>query len=144
MGSFVRAIIAIIATFYMAIIYENPAMVLLGYMECALTLVSVCTLWYQMRNLTVQLNIPIMLGELKVPVHLQAFFTNRTKVGCQKVKLKMQYGKCYARQIKTWFKAEEVTQGESTQTFSVEIKSPGAFEFEIKKLRVYDWFGIFY
>lgn len=144
MRSYLGAIVAIVATFYMAIIYENPAMVLFGMMEIVLTLFSIATLCYQVCNLTVQLHIPVMLGELREPVHLQAFFTNRTKVGCQKVKLKMQYGKCYARQIKTWFQAEAVPPGESTQTFSVEIKSPGAFEFEIKTLRVYDWFGIFY
>ena len=144
MRSYLGAIVAIVATFYMAIIYENPAMVLFGMMEIFLTLFSIVTLCYQVCTLMVQLHIPMMLGELKEPVHLQAFFTNRTKVGCQKVKLKMQYGKCYARQIKTWFQAEAVPPGESTQTFSVEIKSPGAFEFEIKNLRVYDWFGIFY
>ena len=96
MRSYLGAIVAIVATFYMAIIYENPAMVLFGMMEIFLTLFSIVTLCYQVCNLKVQLHIPIMLGELNVPVHLQAFFTNRAKVGCQKVKLKMQYGKCYA------------------------------------------------
>ena len=33
MRSYLGAIVAIVATFYMAIIYENPAMVLFGMME---------------------------------------------------------------------------------------------------------------
>ena len=144
MRSYLGAIVAIVATFYMAIIYENPAMVLFGMMEIFLTLFSIVTLCYQVCNLKVQLHIPIMLGELNVPVHLQAFFTNRSKVGCQKVKLKMQYGRSSRKQKKAWFQVQEVIPGESTHIFPVELTSSGAYTFEIRKMRVYDWFGIFY
>lgn len=136
--------VVVLLTFYLAIIYENRAMVLLGWAEIAGLLFALGSLCLRVGRLQAGLEIPISLGELGKPVSIHVKLCNRSKSSMYRVKLCMTYGRASGRRKKRWFEAEEVIVGEGVQKLLVELKEPGAYEFYLEKLKIYDCFGIFF
>lgn len=139
------AFLVLVVTFYMAMIYENTAIGLLGLSEAVFIVCSICFLWFQSRRLKAALTIPMVLGEKNKPVKLYVNFTNPTGFACTKVKVLILYKNLVEkREHRKWILAETVPVGETKQMYQVCISEAGSFEFRVGKIRIYDLFGIFY
>lgn len=148
MGKLIGITAGIFLLFYVAIIYENTGLIFLGLMVGVLTIFALATLMYQTRKIRGHLRIPIVLGEVGKEVSLHLELENDSKVGCHRAKVKIlrrEHGnRKKPRCWKKWISLEEIASGKMEQMIQTRVDNPGVYEFELGKLRIYDWFGIFF
>jgi uncharacterized protein (DUF58 family) len=131
-----------LVTFYIALIYESSALILLAITEAVFVVLGFVCAFYRTRRLRAALRIPISLADKQAPVSVGVELKNNTKLAVLRVKLLVECSRCEKRIWRRWISFSNVLSGTSGQFFSVSMDEPGCYEFTVKKLRVYDMTGL--
>lgn len=126
----------IAATFFLAIFYGSRPIALLGFGEVVFLTLSMVLLILSVRNVDARLFIPLTLMDqgMSVKVYAEDTLDGGIKPG----KIKYQVLVCNyltGKKEKIWLPDEG--------TYLYKVEYPGKYEFELRKVRVYDWAGIF-
>lgn len=129
-------LIAAAVTFYMSMIYGNIAIALLGFFEIAFMLVSVIYLFIRRAGIKAHLKVPVaMTGQgQKIRIQLSNSLYNKSSL---KVKYLVRVtNNLTGEKNRKWFAKD----GEYLYT----AEFCGNYEFELKKIKIYDFTGIFH
>ena len=144
MCSLLISLLITAACFYYGIIYENVAIITLGYAMLLLIAVSVIEVIYRLVALKCHLEIPITMAEQNMPVTVVFRIENRGPFPGGRVDVRMNIRNFLAKSGKTrWFTIPEVPAKNSTHSFKVLLFGAGSHEVELIKLRVYSTLGLF-
>ena len=145
MFSFLWGIFVIIALLYLSLLYESVAMALLGFSEAVFLVLSFIYLHIGRRHLGVRLEMPITIAQKDQEFHIRITVQHKTKPGYSKMKVMVEYKNSMERSpSRTRLTIKHIPAGESAYQFGLRITEPGNYEFNVKKVRVYDLLGLFY
>ncbi|MCI9073397.1 MAG: DUF58 domain-containing protein [Lachnospiraceae bacterium] len=153
MGRFLSALLLAAACFYIASLYENPGIALLGCVQVILAFLALGYLLYERKGLQVVLDrMPLMMDQ-KEPV-------------CLRVRAGYRYRGCYGRirvqmavrregggrARRQWLSGEDIARGTVQQAGPagqrrlsgfLSLAEPGGYEVRLRKARIYDMTGLF-
>ena len=145
MISFFNLLLVIGITTYIAVMYKNPAIMLLVYMEAAILVVAVASLLLRRFQCKAQLEVPVGIAErgreslVKLNIcNLGLLPINRMKV------LLVVKDSMRGKRKKYWMTLPVVPRGESEYVQMVSFFGAGNYEIILKKMRVYDITGLFH
>ncbi|MBP3338190.1 MAG: DUF58 domain-containing protein [Lachnospiraceae bacterium] len=145
MFSFLRFLIVIVLTVYAGILYENEAIVLLGFMEATLFVVSAIWAIYQKITLKYDLSVPVGIAEtgkgnlVKINVYNNCFIpVTRMKAYLRIVNVMS------GRKNKYIMNMSGAHKGVSSFGSNVFFEKFGEYEVHSKKIRIYDVTGLFH
>lgn len=143
MSSFINLLMIIIATHYLAFIYENAAIMTLAYMQMAFLAVSFPVLLFRKFTVKGRLEIPAGISEPGRETAVKIIVTNKSFFPVRRMKA-FVIVKDVIRGTKQsgWMKLSEVSQGENTLVRNISFPGSGNYSIMLKKLRVYDWTGL--
>lgn len=145
MKNYLIGIISVMATLYVAMIYCNSAIWQLAIMFGIVMMISFVTLIVKSRMIHSHIEIPITISDINKNMQIHLVFNNKFIFRMNKVKIHVAYGDFFSKKKKkVWLTAGNIAKDISKQIFTLQINSPGSYEFEIRKMRVYDSFGLFY
>ncbi len=143
MISFWNLLLMTAVTLYVALMYNNPAIMLLVYMEAALFVVSAISLLFRRWSLQVNLDVPVGMAEsggetlVKLNVWNKGFFAvARVRV------LLVVWDSMRGKKRKYWMTLPAIPRGESEFIRSVVFYGTGNYEVQLRCLRIYDMTGL--
>lgn len=144
MVSLIISLLVTAVCFYYGILYENAAIITLGFALGILMLVSVVEVIYRMFTLKCHMEIPITMAEQNMPVSVVFRMKNSGLFPSGRVDVRMCIRNSLAPKGKTrWFTITEVGKDVSRHEFKVVLYGAGSHEVELIKLRIYSTFGLF-
>ncbi len=144
MSSLFLWVLITLLTFYIGLIYESTALILLGIMEAVFVVLAFLHISFRIRRIRASLQIPIAIADKGSPVTVYAEVENGTAISCLRLQLLVHAARNGEKPKNRWLKMEDVLPGKTRYGFTVVMEEPGCYEFTAKKLRVYDLTGIFY
>lgn len=130
--------------FYYGILYENTAILTLGYALILLLLFSIIEVIYRLCTLKCHLEIPITMAEQRQPVSIIFRITNNSIFSGGRVDVRMNIRNSLVRKGKTrWFTVSQVAPKTSRHEFKVVLYGAGSHEVALIKLRIHSTFGLF-
>lgn len=145
MCSFLSLIILIIVTIYIALMYENAAIMLLVYVQAAFFVVSFLWLIFHKFALKAKVELPIGISEIGKENMVRIMVENMSIFPMNRVKVRVIVTDTLSRKKKRyWMKLAEVYRGENEFVQSIIFPAAGNYEIAVKKLRVYDMTGCVY
>ena len=137
MKSVIRGVLIIALTFFLAIFYGSNVLALLGFGEIVFWVVSMVLLSMAVGNVNARLSIPLTLTEqgMGVKVYAEDVWEGRIKPG------KIEY-QVFVQNYLTGTKEKIWLPDQGVYLYKVEY--PGKYEFELRKIRIYDWSGLFH
>lgn len=145
MGSFLRAIVLILITFYMALIYQSVSLALLGFCEVLFVLFAFLYLMFVSYRLKVSVDIPIVIAEKGGMLSLYLRIKNGFFLPLGRVKVQIAYGlSTEDRPLRKWLWTRPVMPGSNRYSYQVLLPEAGCYEFSVRKQRIYDMSGLFY
>lgn len=146
MSHFIAAVLFQLLVLYLGALYESTALALLAFALAVITVLSLFLLLYRLWAVEVELSIPMALGETEKP--LAAAFTVRTKremFGRTRIEVQVLGRGLPGKQVqRTWIGLAAPRIGEETHRRFVTMQHAGAYEYRLRRVRVYDWTGWFY
>lgn len=145
MIGFLCFIPVVLMLFYLALIFESTGFALLVITAVAFAVLSFVSLLFVRRKVTASLAIPSKMVDREQAFRLVAEINNKAILPVGKIRLKIAGGEnqLSARQ-KTKWTIKNVPRGKSSEAKRLTIGRSGYYEFSIKRIRIYDCFGIFY
>lgn len=145
MYSILGFIVEIIALIYLAIMYENEAIMLLVYLQVVMFFIGFLIIL--LRGLTVKgrLSIPVGISEVGRDhlVKVTVIKTGLVPVLRMKAQIVIE-DTLRGDRWSEWVKLPEIPRGESTFNWSTWFETAGNYEVRLRKLRVYDLTGLLY
>lgn len=135
MKSYIKGIVLVLILIYWGILYKGNAFILLGITEAVFVVFSFFYNLFASLSLKGNLSIPIMIADENTPVNLHLEYRAKKIFLNGKVKYKVSYKMPDGKKKKVWMK---------TGVHSLSLLQPGCYEFELKKIRFYDFLGLFY
>ncbi len=134
----------IFITLYVALMYNNEAVVLLMYAEAILFVVSLIWMIAVRFFLKVRIEAPISISEVGKENMIKINIFNKLPITIQRMKaLVVIEDTISAVKHKHWMKISSVMPGNNEFTHNVTFGMAGNFEINLTKLRVYDMTGLF-
>ncbi len=129
--------------FYYGVLYENAAIITIGYALGLLTVLSVIEVIYRRFTLKCHLDIPITMTDQYMPVAIVVQMNNKGFLPCGRVDVRMRIRNSFAKRGKLrWFTITEVKKGSSRHSHKVVLYGAGSHEVELIKIRIYSMFGL--
>ncbi len=144
MGSFLVLGGSILVTGYFAMMYESAELMLLVYLQAALFVLSFFTVLFRKCTIRAELDVPVGIAEPEKENLVKLIVTNKGFLPLARMEaLVTVEDVCTGRKIKDWMKVSSVLRGESTFVRSVAFSGTGTYKVRLKKLKVYDFTGLF-
>lgn len=135
----------IILTIYLALMYENAAIMLLVYMEAVLMIAGFLFLLYRRFTVKGKLAVPVGISEAGKENLVRITVNNKGLLDVNRAKaLVVVHDTMGGRRRKYWMKLAELPRGESSFIRSIVFLRAGNYDVTLKKLRVYDLTGLLY
>lgn len=145
MGRFIVLGGSILATGYFAMMYESAEFMLLVYLQAALFVLSFFTVIYRKCTIRAVLDVPVGIAEPEKENLVKLVITNRGLLPLTRLEALVAVEDiCTGRKRSEWMKVSSVLRGESTFVRSVAFSGTGTYRVWLKKLKVYDFTGLFY
>lgn len=145
MGSFIVFWGSIIATWYLAMIYESTEFMLLVYLEAALFVLSFFMVWYRKFTVSVKVVVPVDIAEPGKETLVKLCTKNKGFRAVARAKaLLFVEDLCTGTRTKEWVRLSVMPKGETSFVRMVSFSGTGTYRLRIKKLRLYDGTGLFY
>lgn len=145
MISYLAGLLLFVIILYLAVIFESTSMVLLGITEALLLVLSFVFLMTGSRNMVAMIEIPISVVDKNKAFSVDLRIRDKKRSGYAKVRILVEYKNALEKRGKRkWLTAGQVHPGESVYRYEAVITTPGNYEFAIRKMRLYDMFGIFF
>ena len=131
--------------FYLALIFESTGIALLGYAAVAFAVLSFLSLLFTNRLVKIRLDVPARVAEKDQVFGLRMEIEDQSPLPVGRVKAYVSYGEdAGMERQRIVLSAEDLRRGESSETRRLSVSSSGYYEFQLKRYRVYDAFGVFY
>lgn len=145
MASFILLGGSIIVTGYYAMMYENTGLMLLAYLQAALFVLSFFAVIYRMCTIRGRLEIPVGIAEPEKENLVKLIITNKGFLPLMRSEALISVEDvCTGRKTKEWKRLSSVSKGEITFVRTVSFAGTGTYRLRLKKLKVYDFTGLFY
>lgn len=145
MISFWNLLLIMTATLYIALMYNNPAILLLVYMETVLFAVSAVSLLLRRRNLQVSLDVPVGMAENGGETLVKLNIRNRGAGAVARARVLLVVRDFMrGKKKKYWMTLPAIPRGENEFIRSVVFFGTGNYEVQLKRLRIYDRTGLLY
>ncbi len=145
MGSFILLGASILVTGYFAMMYESAEFMLLVYLQAALFVLSFFTVLFRKCTIRAELDVPVGIAEPEKENLVKLIVTNRGFLPLARMEALITVEDvCTGRVTKEWMKVSSVLRGESTFVRSVAFSGTGTYRIRLRKLKVYDFTGLFY
>ncbi len=145
MFSFLVLFGIIIGTIYVALMYNNEAIMLLVFMEAAFFLVSLGFIFYRRITLKARVNVPIGISETGKENLVRIEVVNTSPIPVARMKALLTVKNTVTGEKKTeWMKLAGTHDLETVFIQSLVFQSAGNYEITLNKLRVYEITGLLY
>ena len=145
MASFILLGASILLTGYFAMLYESAEFMLLVYLQAALFVLSFFTVLFRKCTVRAEFDVPVGIAEPEKENLVKLTVTNKGFLPLARMEsLVIVEDVCVGRETKEWMKVSSVLRGESTFVRSVAFSGTGTYRVRLKKLKVYDFTGLFY
>ena len=132
-------------TLYVAFMYHSTAMMLLFYMEAALFVVAVISLFTRCFRVRGYIEVPVGIAERGRESMIKLVMENGCLLPVNKIKALVVVNDVMRRRKKRyWMTMPAVPRGDSEYIKKVSFYGTGNYEIYLKKLRIYDITGAFY
>lgn len=143
MFSYIVLLVIILETLDLSMMYENPCIMLLGFVEIAYLIVSLCYLLFRKFTIKGKVEVPIGISEPGKANLVKVIIKNKSVVPLMRAKaLIVVEDTLSGIKKKSWMKLSEVLRGQNVFTKSVIFPGAGNYEVTLKKLRIYDITGL--
>ncbi|MBP5281015.1 MAG: DUF58 domain-containing protein [Lachnospiraceae bacterium] len=138
-------VILIAAIFcYLALIFESTGFALLSFVGVAFAVLSFLYLFFQRKRVKIRLMIPMKVTDRGQPFSIQVEIRNNTLLPLGKLVIYVVYGDKDGKKKKRHkLVIENVRKGKSKEVRKLEIETAGYYEFQVKRISIYDMFGLF-
>lgn len=137
MRSFVKALIGILVTFYVGIIYGSAAITSLGFAEAIFVVLSFISLLVMKGKTNPTMQIPLSLAEQGQEIRVILSDGSKSIVKPGRVKyLVVVQNPVEEKKKKKWLPMN--------MDYYYNVEDPGRYEFKLLKVRIYDWSGLFW
>lgn len=144
MGSFLVLAGSILLTGYFAMMYESAELMLLVYLQAALFVLSFFTVIFRKCTIRGSLDVPVGIAEPDKENLVKLVITNKGFLPMARLEaLVTVEDECTGRRTKEWMKTGTVLRGETVFVRSVAFSGTGTYKVRLKKLKVYDFTGLF-
>lgn len=127
----------IVWLFYMSMIYGSAAMALAGFALIFFLIFSYVELFWLWKHSSARLEIPLAMASQNEKVAVRLSVETRGNLQPGKVRCRMEVRNTFSgKKKKKWFSGNV--------EYPYELKQAGRYEFELKKVRIYDLTGFFY
>ena len=145
MYSILGFIVEIVFLIYLAIMYENEAIMLLVYLQMALFGIGYLTVLLRMFTVKGRLSIPIGISEVGKDNLVKVTVEKNGPLPMIRMKAKIVIRDTLRGERRSeWVTLPEIPRGESVLDWNTRFDSAGNYEVGLTKLRVYDWTGLLY
>ena len=127
----------IVWLFYMSMIYGSAAMALAGFALIFFLIFSYVELFWLWKNSRARLEVPLAMASQNEKITINLSVETKGKLQPGKVRCLLEMRNTFSgRKKKKWFGGNAA--------YPYELKQAGRYEFELKKVRIYDLMGFFY
>lgn len=145
MVSNIEALALILLLRYMAHIFESSSLALLDYALLVLWIVFLIWQLLALGGIKVKIRFPFPTLEKNQPSHLLLEVENKRLFRQRALAFLVEYrGLDGRKKYRKWLKVSAVPRKLSEYQFAFQIEAAGSYTFRIRKIRVYDFFGLFY
>ncbi len=144
MGSFIGLGVSAGLTWYLAMMYENTALMLLVYVQAALFVLAFFSVWYRKFTISVAVAVPVEIAEPEKECLVKLVTKNKGFLPMMRMEvLLVTEDLCTGVKKKTWVKLAEVPKGEGSFVRMVSFSETGTYRLRLKRVRLYDFTGMF-
>jgi len=144
-ASFLIGLILTGITIYFSCILESTSLALLGFAEAFVLVLSFVTIISRFRYAKAYIEVPISIAEKDRPFNILVVVKNSMKYGYRRMRFKVSFGNAMKKKMKDiWLNADNIPMGKSEFAYEIMISHPGNYELAVKKVRIYDYLGLFY
>ncbi|MDD6036955.1 MAG: DUF58 domain-containing protein [Lachnospiraceae bacterium] len=145
MCSFIILGVSILATGYLAMMYENMEFMLLVYLQATLFLLSFFFVWFRKLTIRGTIETPVGIAEPGKESLVKMVITNKGFLPMARMKaLLVTEDLCTGKKKKQWMRLPEIPRGEEAFLRMLSFDGTGTYRLSLKKMRVYDVTGLFY
>lgn len=145
MASIVRGILFTGILFYTSLLYHAAALAHLGYASAALLILSCVFLVIRLFRMQCALTTPVTVAEQGQPFTVQLLVDSKGILPCAKVWCCMELSSSFSKHKKRrWLRAGAAFPGQNRYRFTMEFGGSGNYSIQLKKIRIYDFTGLFY
>lgn len=145
MASFLIGILVVFATFYLALIYAQTALGLLGCAGAVLLVLAFLELAWTGARIGGRVRIPISTADRGRDTAVIIDVENKSFMPCMKIRYRIacrsRRGKLAARQ---WYGGDPVAGGRASFRLMLRVSAAGSYTVTLEKIRIYDWTGLFH
>lgn len=135
---------SILASYYFAMTYESPEFMLLVYLQAALFVLSVFTVLYRKFTITGELDVPVGIAEPDRENLVKLQISNKGFLPMARLKALVEVEDVGNGSVsKRWMKVSSVWRGKSNFVCTMAFGGAGTYLVRLKKLKVYDFTGLF-
>lgn len=143
MSGFINLFLVAVAAFYLALMYENAAIMLIAYLLVAFFLVSLFGVSFRVVMVKARLEIPVGISEPGKESTVRLVVTNGCPFPVRRLKALLSVeDKLNGKRTDSWMKLSAVSRGEIALDGRLSFSDAGNYTVVLKKLRVYDWTGL--
>ncbi len=144
MFNFFSGLALIGAVFYIAMIYNSPAIALLGVVLGVFFVLSFVWLLVLQTKLQIRLRIPVAVSEQKKKTAVEVLVENKGGAVCPKLKLRLKVKNRLEKRFRAkWLAAGAADRRENRYVYQLFLERSGSYEVSLGKVRIYDLTGLF-
>ena len=145
MSCYFILLISLFVLFYLALIFESMAFALAGFALLSFGVISFIYIVISSRFLRFRPYLPVAVAEKGRQFNFYVQCKSDMPLPPAKAAVKLEYREQGSRKKKkVWLKIDSVPNGLSRTAFRLGITRAGAYEFTLKKCRLYDMTGLFF
>lgn len=138
MVSYIKGIICIVLTIYIALIYGSVSILMFAIAQTIILVLSFLCLFFGRGKIEVKVEVPIPISEKGKAVYIVIRLNNKNKWSMTKVKIHQSYNK-----KKRWLHISNVIDGSNEARIKLSFNSTGRHDVMIDKVKIYDAFGLY-
>lgn len=144
MGSFLGLGISAVITWYVAMMYNSTELMLLVYLQAVLFVLSFFVILYRKFTISVAITIPVEIAEPEKECLVKMVTKNKGFFPMMRMEVRLvTEDLCTGKRKKTWVRLSEIPRGEGSFVRMVSFAGAGTYRLRLKKVRVYDFTGLF-
>lgn len=145
MLSFIIGTIFALAMFILSSLYARYSIAMVGLADIVLMIFSFVYLFRQKKYIFYSFSIPLTVVEKEQPFHAHLKIDRLTAIRNDRVKILLEYKNgSEERCRKLWLVNDRAKAQNGEILYEITATKAGRYEFNLKKLRIYDVFGLFY
>lgn len=144
MSSFLVLLGSMVASLYFAIMYENTEFMLLVYLQAALFVLSFFVVLYRKLTIRGELDIPVGIAEHGKENLVKLKVRNKGFLPMTRMEALIEIEDISSGHIsREWLKVSPVLRGENNFAAAVAFSGTGTYRVCLRKLKVFDFTGLF-